>query len=85
MVLSYILFRKQVTYLSLMSYEGISPDPSNAAKIRDYLYLTTVTELKRWTGRVNYYIHFIKRCSGMLQPLTNLYAKDDKRDSIVHA
>ena len=51
---------------------GVSPLPERVQAIENFPEPTTVTQLRRFIGVVNYYRRFIPNCASLLQPLTDL-------------
>ena len=51
---------------------GIQPLPDRISAIQDYPTPTSLRQLRRFLGMVNYYRRFIPRCAHLSQPLTDL-------------
>jgi len=62
-----------VDYLGfIIDGEGVHVDPSKVEKIVEFPTPTDVTTVKRFMGMVNFYRKFIKGCSKIARPLTEL-------------
>jgi cleavage and polyadenylation specificity factor subunit 1 len=57
---------------------GISPLIDKVKAIIDYPVPTTVTQLRRFIGIINYYRRFIPQCAATLKPLTDLLSVKTK-------
>ena len=60
----------------LISKEGVQPHPDNISKIKDWPIPTNVTDVRSILGMGNYYRHFIKGYSEIVQPLIELTKQD---------
>ena len=70
-------FQREVRFLGyLISKEGVQPHPDNISKIKDWPIPTNVTDVRSILGMGNYYRHFIKGYSEIVQPLMELTKQD---------
>ena len=73
------LFQKQIEYLGhLISEEGTSIPPKYTEIVRGWPYPTTLTELRAFLGKVQYYRKFILGFSKIALPLSELVKQDAK-------
>ena len=71
------LLRNSVTFLGhKVSSEGVSPDPANVEKVRDYPRPTTVVEVRSFLGLASYYRRFVADFAKIASPLQDLTQKD---------
>jgi cleavage and polyadenylation specificity factor subunit 1 len=54
-----------------ISAEGCYPRPTKIDAIKDFARPSTVKDLQRFLGMINYYHRFIPRCASIMQPLYN--------------
>lgn len=59
----------------VIDQSGIRPLPNKLSSIKDYPAPTSLRQLRRFLGLVNYYRRFIPECASLLQPLTDLLRK----------
>lgn len=57
---------------------GVRPLSHKVQAIQDFAPPTTLTQLRRFLGLVNFYRRFIPKCANILQPLTDLLAGKPK-------
>nr|AAK07485.1 gag-pol polyprotein [Clonorchis sinensis] len=57
---------------------GISPLPDRILALESFPIPTTLTQLRRFIGIINYYRRFIPHCADILQPLTDLLGCKEK-------
>lgn len=70
----------QVKFLELMiNQHGISPLPGKVEAIENFLVPTSIRQLQRFIGLINYYCHFTPNLSTILLPLTNLLEKNTRK------
>ena len=70
------LLKPEVIFLGhLASCQGIQPNSDNAAKILAWPTPATVKEVRQILGMGSYYRRFIKKCSALVKPLTELTKK----------
>ena len=68
---------KEVSYLGhRVTEEGLLPDPSLLASIRDILPLTTAKEVRSFLGLAGYYRRYVKGFAAIAAPLHALTRKD---------
>ena len=68
--------RKQVRYLGhIISSEGVTPDPDKIKAVQDYPIPTTLKELRKFLGLVNYYRRFVKKFASIAEPLYKITRK----------
>ena len=71
---------KSVTFLGhVISAAGIAPLPDKIQAIVDYPEPTSVKQLRRFDGLVNFYRRFIPNCATLMQPLTDLLRGNPKK------
>ena len=71
------LLQKKVKFLgSIVSSEGIEPDPDKIKAVSEWPEPTTLTELRAFVGLANYYRRHIKGFSDIAKPLSDLTRKD---------
>lgn len=69
-------FKKSIYYLGhKISEQGLEPDKEKVRAIIDTPRPKNITEVRAFTGLVNYYAKFIKNLSGKLKPLYDLTSK----------
>ena len=61
---------------------GITPLPSKIEAIKNFLVPTSLKQQRRFVGIVNYYRHFIPKCSDVLAELTDILKSKDKDISL---
>ena len=72
-----ILCCTEVPFLGhLITSEGLKPDPGKIDAILKMQQPTTVQEVQRLNGTVNYLAHFLPRLSSVMQPLMKLTRKE---------
>ena len=75
------LFQNQVEYLGhLVSAEGIRPLDDYVAIVRDWPEPTTISELRTFLGKVQYYRRFIRQFSKIAAPLYDLLSSKAKEE-----
>ena len=62
--------------------EGITPLPTKISAIQDFPTPTSMKQLRRFIGMINFYRRFIPKCSTILQPLTNLLQRKNRNISL---
>ena len=66
-------FQEEVHFLGhLLSRDGIRKDPAYVKAVRDYPKPKDVTELRRFLGMINFQRKFVKDCSTLAKPLTEV-------------
>ena len=55
--------------------QGITPVPEKLAPMQNFPQATSLRQLRRFLGLVNYYRRFIPGCSRIITPLTNIQQK----------
>jgi transposase InsO family protein len=78
------MFRKELCYLGyVVTGDGIKPNPEKIAAIREWPLPACISEVRAFCGLVNFYRRFIKNCSVVMSPLTDLTkgVKGGKRGS----
>ena len=60
----------------IIDSEGVRADPKKIDKIVNFPTPHDVTSIKSFLGIVNFYRKFIKNCSKISRPLTDLTKKD---------
>ena len=71
------LMKRQVTFLGhKVCANGISPDPSNVAKIINWPIPKNATEVKQFLGLCSYYRKYVKNFSSVAKPLNDLTKSD---------
>ena len=66
-------FQAEVSFLGhLLSSEGIRKDPEYVKAVREYPKPKDLTELRRFLGLVNFQRKFVKDCSTIAKPLTEV-------------
>ncbi|GBG59559.1 hypothetical protein CBR_g49819 [Chara braunii] len=69
--------KTQVLYLGhVLDEDGIKPEDSKIAAIRDWPTLRTLTELRSFLGLANYYRKFVRNFSTIVAPLRRLLKKE---------
>lgn len=68
-----MIFSKK--YLLFRPAQGLEPDTEKIRAIIDSPHPKNITEIRAFTGLVNYYSKFIKNLSGKLKPLYDLTSK----------
>ena len=72
-------FMKSITFLgSVISSDGLSPDPAKTAAIKDFPKPNNATDVRSFLGLTNYYCRFIKDFAMIAAPLNDLTRKDIK-------
>ena len=61
---------------------GITPLPEKVASIQDFPTPTSMKQLRRFLGMINFYRRFIPNCSAILQPLTDILEKKNRTISL---
>lgn len=73
--------KKVVQFLGFnVSCEGLKPLPDRITTIQNYKKPTTVKELRRFLGIINFYRRHIKRAAEYQAPLTNLLHNKTKKN-----
>lgn len=57
---------------------GLAPLPHKISSIRDFPTQTSIKQLRRFLGMINFYHRFILNCAATLQPLKNLLQRRNK-------
>ena len=71
------LRQKSITYVGhLLTTEGLKPDPSKVEAIQNMPELTSVNDLQRFIGFVNYLSRFLPKLSDICEPLRRLTDKN---------
>ena len=64
------MFQNKIIYLGyLVDSEGIRPNPEAARRIRELAEPTSVVEVQRFLGKINYYRKFIPKLAAIAHPL----------------
>ena len=72
-------FKKNVSFLGhLLSEDGIEKSPDFVDKVKTFHKPTTITELGKFLGLINFQRKFIPHCSTIMKPLTELTGKPKK-------
>ena len=72
-------FKSQVSFLGhVLSSDGIRKSSEYTNKVKDYSKPSTVKELRKFLGLINFQRKFIEKCSEIAKPLTELTKKADK-------
>lgn len=58
---------------------GITPLPEKIDAIRNFPTPTSIKQIRRFIGMINFYRRFIPNCSTILSPLTNLIERKNKQ------
>ena len=70
------VLQHKVTFLGhTVSSDGISPDPTKTAKVREWPRPITVQEIQQFLGLASYYRRFIKSFAEIAKPLYQLTEK----------
>ena len=64
-----------------VSRQGIHPLPERVQVIREFSPPTSLRQLRKFLGMVNYYRRFLPHCAQVVKPLTDLLAGKSKHDS----
>eukprot|EP01113_Clastostelium_recurvatum_P034980 TRINITY_DN4817_c0_g2_i2.p1 TRINITY_DN4817_c0_g2~~TRINITY_DN4817_c0_g2_i2.p1 ORF type:complete len:896 (+),score=120.90 TRINITY_DN4817_c0_g2_i2:2313-5000(+) len=73
------LFQDSIDFLGhIVSGEGIATDPAKVAAVQDWPEPRNVHEVRSFIGLVNYYRRFVKDCSGVTRPLTDLLSEHNR-------
>ena len=73
-------FKKEVNFLGhVLNNKGIRKDPEFVKKIIDYPKPTNITELRQFLGLANFQRKFVKNCSTIAKPLTELTGGPKKK------
>ena len=62
----------------MIDEQGITPVPEKVTAIQNFPQPTSLRQLRRFLGLVNYYRRFIQGCSRILTPLTNMLQQQQK-------
>ena len=66
-------FQKEISFLGhLITNTGLTPLPEKVSAITDFPLPTTLGNVRRFLGLINFYHRFIKNCAEILQPLNAL-------------
>lgn len=57
---------------------GLAPLPHKISSIQDFPTQTSIKQLRRFLGMINFYHRFILNCAATLQPLKNLLQRRNK-------
>ena len=72
--LKFDFFKKEIKYLGhVVSEEGVSTDPDKIKSVTEWPQPTTLTEVRSFSGFVNYYTQFIPNFSKGLSPSIHYY------------
>ena len=72
-------FKNEVSFLGhILSEEGIKKSSEYIDKVTNYPQPTTVKELRKFLGLINFQRKFIEQCSVISKPLTELTSQSDK-------
>ena len=75
----YFFYQSQIQYLRhIISYEGISVDPSKIDAIKEWPTPKNVIEVRSFMGLVGFYRRFIEGFSRIAHPITSLQRKGVK-------
>ena len=67
------IFQEEIAYLGfLVSADGVRPDPSKIADVKNWERPRTVKGVRAFCGFVNHYRRFVRDCSVKMAPLTQL-------------
>ena len=67
------LFQTSIEYLGhVVSARGIAPIPRHLSIIKDWPFPNTITQLRTFLGKTNYYRKFVQDYSKILNPVTQL-------------
>ena len=71
--------KAKVTFLGhVVSAEGMTPDPENIAKVKNFPVPKSIKEIQRFVGLASYYRRFIKNFAMIAAPLHKLTSKDSE-------
>ena len=65
----------------MIDEQGITPVPEKVTAIQNFPQPTSLRQLRRFLGLVNYYRRFIPGCSRILTPLTNMLQQQKNKDA----
>ena len=70
-----------------VSVQGVSPLPEKVSAVVDFPFPTSIRQLRRYLGFVNFYQRFIPSCAHIVQPLTDILKgkKQNKTIQLTHA
>ena len=70
-----------------VSVQGVSPLPEKVSAVVDFPLPTSIRQLRRYLGLVNFYRRFIPSCAHIVQPLTDILKgkKQNKTIQLTHA
>lgn len=72
-------FKQEVSFLGhVLDTNGIRKSPEFVKKVRDFPQPSTVKELRKFLGLINFQRKFIEKCSEVSKPLNALMGKPDK-------
>ena len=72
-------FRKEVTFLGhILTREGVKKSPEYVKKVKEHSKPTTVKELRKFLGLINFQRKFIQNCSILAKPLNELTKRPDR-------
>ena len=78
------LFQKSIEYLEhVISAKGISPLPSHQEAVRNWEFPTTVTQMRAFLGKTNYYRKFIQQYSSMAGILSETIKESPKKNKTI--
>ena len=65
----------------MIDEQGITPVPEKVTAIQNFPQPTSLRQLRRFLGLVNYYRRFIRGCSRILTPLTNMLQQQKNKNA----
>ena len=65
----------------MIDEQGITPAPEKVTAIQNFPQPTSLRQLRRFLGLVNYYRRFIPGCSRILTPLTNMLQQQKNKNA----
>ena len=65
----------------MIDEQGITPVPEKVTAIQNFPQPTSLRQLRRFLGLVNYYRRFIPGCSRILTPLTNMLQQQKNKNA----
>ena len=72
----------KLNYLGhMIDEQGITPVPEKVTSIQNFPQPTSLRQLQRFLGLVNYYRRFIPGCSRILTPLTNMLQQQKNKNA----
>lgn len=71
-----------LTFLGhIIDEHGLTPLDQKVKAITDFPPPSTLIQLRRFLGMINYYRQFIHNCASILLPLTNILSRHKKKNS----